>query len=630
MKDWINWQQNWPKILNIIKLIKPAKNWFFLGILAVIFFLGASSFNYFTQSDGFIKWSSPDETANYNFAKLFGQERKLSVFESYNLYADDIIHPRSIRSDHGELKPVSFLGIELIYGQIVHWTNFKVLPYLTPLFAAIGLIFYYLLVGRIFGRRNAMLSTVVLTFFPVYIYFSARSMFHNVLFVDLLIVGLYFAVMAGQTKEKNKLKILTIDPHTLDWKKFIYPALAGFFIGLAIITRTSELLWLGPMLFILWLINIRRLGIVKLMIILSFILVGILPALYWNNILYGSPTSGGYPEMNQSLFDIAQTSTSLVKTVINHDGYIVNMFNQLRDNIFHFGFQPRESMRTFVYYFVIMFYWLFWPAVLGLILFFQDWRHWKARHYAYLLSFIIFSLILVFYYGSWEFHDNPDPKSFTIGNSYTRYWLPIYLAAIPLFSLFIIRFSRAIYPFKEEIDLNNLKIATWRDKLLKHGYIGKNVFTSAVRIIIVFVIIILSLQFVAYGSEEGLLYQGYKQIESKFEFDEVMKLAEKNSTIITRYHDKLFFPERKVIVGLFDDQAMVNIYSRLVNYMPVYYYNFNLAKKDLDYLNNGKLLKSDLQIKKVHQVNQDFTLYKLYRYVPLPVLATSTPVLKLK
>ena len=137
------------------------KNWRWLAIilLAIGFFIGVSSFNYFTQIDNFIKWGSPDESANYLFAKLYGQTGRMTIFEEYNLYTGDLMQPRSFRSDSGYLKPVSFLGIILIYGKIVSLTSFKILPYLTPLLAAVGIIFYYLLIKKIFGRRNALISS---------------------------------------------------------------------------------------------------------------------------------------------------------------------------------------------------------------------------------------------------------------------------------------------------------------------------------------------------------------------------------------------------------------------------------------------------------------------------------------
>lgn len=567
----------------IKKWFKKYYHWLILGILAVCFFIGASSFNYFTQKNGYLKWVSPDETANYIFTKLYGQEEKLAIFEKYNLLAEDIMHPRSFRSDYGWLKPVSFLGIILIYGKIAGVMSYKILPFLTPFFGAAGIIYYYLLVKKLFGRRNALISAFLLASFPVYVYYSARSMFHNVLFIVLLLIGLYYAVLMIKHKKETGEPPVARGKY-LTW---LYAALAGGFIGLAVITRASELLWIIPMLIILWAFNIKKTGVTKLIIFLSFLFLSILPVLYWNQILYGSPWRGGYAEMNQSISDISQTGqnfiTSLMAGKLNH---FKELLNKISGNIFHFGFHPEQSVKMFYHYFVRMFYWIFWPALLGGILFAQKWRHWRRRHWAYLITYFIISLILLFYYGSWKFNDNPDPGQFTIGNSYTRYWLPIYLGAFPFASLFIIKLT---------------------------GLAKNKIIIFGIRSAIIILIFFVSTGFVLFGSDEGLIFTAQRQKLSQNEFNKVMSLTENGAAVITQYHDKLFFPERKVIVGLFNDANMTREYGKLANYLPLYYYNFTLPRKDFDYLNSRRLAEAGLRIEKVEQITSDFTLYKLYK-----------------
>ncbi|MBU2416083.1 hypothetical protein KKH86_02550, partial [Patescibacteria group bacterium] len=60
-----------------------------VGILAIVFFIGTAGYNYFNHQDGFIKWASPDETANYIITKLYSQTGEMTIFEKYNLYAQD-------------------------------------------------------------------------------------------------------------------------------------------------------------------------------------------------------------------------------------------------------------------------------------------------------------------------------------------------------------------------------------------------------------------------------------------------------------------------------------------------------------------------------------------------------------
>ena len=368
-----------------------------------------------------------------------------------------------------------------------------------------------------------------------------------------------------------------------------YASLAGGFLGLAIITRASEILWLLPMFLILWIFNFKKAGIIKLFLFLSFLFLAVLPIFYWNEILYGAPLAGGYPEMNSAIKDIASESAQALKDGLGRSSVnYKNYFISLRNNIFHFGFHPRQSLKMFYYYFAKMFWWLFWPAFFGFLLFLFKIKKWEKRHWTYLISYFIISLFLLFYYGSWKFHDNPDPDSFTIGNSYTRYWLPIYLGAMPFASMFIIKLT---------------------------GFFKKRFYVAASRIVLIILVFFVSIKFTLIGSEEGLIFAGLKMNESKYQYEKVLGLTENNAAIITFYHDKLLFPERKVIIGLFDDSNMLKEYAKLINYLPVYYYNFTLPLKDFNYLNDKKLGEYGLRLLKIEKITNDFTLYKLGKRV---------------
>lgn len=572
----------------IINKIKKYYHWLILAFISIAFFLGTASFCYFTQKGDFVKWISPDETANYVFSKVYAQEGKLTIFEKYNLYVDDIIHPRSMRSDAGHIKPVSFLGLILIYGNIASLTSYKILPFLTPSFGALGLLFFYLLVKKIFDKENAVISTLLLASFPVYIYYSARSMFHNVLFISLFIVGLYFLFL--MTKDKKKIKeydnlTCARDTEGREHANLIFSFLAGIFLGLAIITRTSELTWIIPMLVVLFVFNLRSVSFLKLVLVASGLFLAVLPMLNWNKILYGNFFYGGYPEMNKSMVSIAMSGIDGVGQIANGDvGRLKESFFKMKENIFFFGFHPYDSLKRLYYYFADMFPWLFWPSLVGVFLFFAKWREVKKRHLSFLFAYLAVSVILLFYYGSWKFNDNPDPASFTIGNSYTRYWLPIYIGSLPFVSFFILKIT----------------------KLLRTEYL---IFVS--RLLIIGFVFFISIRFVLLGSEESLVVIADKQSSWREELAAVNSLTENRAVIITRYHDKLFFPERKVVVGLFDDDNMVEKYSRLVDYLPVYYYNFTFPDKDIEYLNNNRLAKYNLGIVEIKEITKDFTLYKI-------------------
>lgn len=624
--------------MKILKKIKKfsAYHWqeILLSFFIVLFFIGTSSFLFLTQSyssdlskqGDFVKWGSPDETANYIFTKLYAQTGKIQLQENYNLLVDDIMHPRSLRSDYGAIKPVSFLGIILIYGKIASVFSYKIIPFLTPFFASIGIIFFYLLVRKLFGRHNAFLSAMFLVFFPPFFYYTARSMFHNVLFTVLLIIALYFSLLMGEkTRSLKKIEDLFKFKYL---KNYIFAALAGAFLGLTIITRVSELLWLLPLFVFLWLFNIKRVGISKLFIFLSFLFLALIPMFHYNQLLYGSFFSGGYPQMNQSIKTLATASTDIVGSSVSGSWtFLTDNLKTIKNTIFYFGFDGEQSKLMFHYYFVNMFAWIFWPAVAGLVLFLVGFKDRKYRQWLYFLAYFLISFILIVYYGSWVFHDNPDLGAVTIGNSYTRYWLPVYLGALPFASLFVMRITKMFCLFtrgkiKNEASDDEENIEAKQATLFELKK-EKTFCRNFLRVIIILAIVFVSVQFILYGSEEGLAYTFKKVQASRTEWEQVMELTEGNSVIITSHHDKLFFPERKVIVGLFDDNNMNDRYGRLAKELPLYYYNFSLADDAIAYLNDRKLAEAGLHIELVKKITDDFSLYKLRPVEKIIILPAS-------
>ncbi len=586
-------------------------------ILACIFFLATSSFNLFTQDYAFdnnsaidfVKWGSPDETANYIFAKLYAQEGRLSLQEKYNLSVDNIIRPRSFRSDQGIIKPVSFLGIILLYGGIANVFGYQVIPFLTPFFASLGLIFFYLLIKRIFNPANALLSTFLLSIFPPYIYYTSRSMFHNVLFTVLFIIALYWAtLMAEDTYKLKKIKYFW----QLKYSRYYYASIfSGLFFAGAIMTRTSELLWLIPTILLLYLFNWRNLGIIKPLFFVLALFIGLLPMFYYNHYLYGSYFYGGYPQMNQSISALAEASSDILTAgVVGAWNNIYDKLSVIKNIIFHFGYNPNQSWAMFQAYFVQMFAWLFWTAVLGLLVFIINFKKSRVRQWIYLSILLLLGFILTVYYGSWEFHDNPDLQAITIGNSYTRYWLPIYLGAIPLASLFFIKLSNLLCFFRQGHMAVKSEDINGQRSLFVHSGPERFCLIFFRSLIIIFLAFIFG-RFVLFGSEEGLVYTAKKYQAVRQEWVEVLALTEANSTIITRYQDKLFFPERKVIVGLFNDQNMNKRYAYLAKILPLYYYNFKLDDKAVEYLNNRRLAEVGLHIELVKDITNKFSLYRL-------------------
>lgn len=581
-------------------------------IIAITFFICVIflilNISNFDIDNNYVKWGSPDETANYIFSKLYGQEGKLTISENYNLYTDNIMHPRSFRSDNGVLKPVSFLGMPILYGSIVKLTNYKIIPFLTPLIAAVAIIFFYLFIKNIFDKQTALASAFILSVFPPFIYYSTRSMFHNILFLSLLIFSLYFLTLITkkqQTSPENLLELLHFYKLKKEKYYFAYIAtiLSGLFLGLAISIRTSELLWLLPVYLIIWLFNFKRISIFKVLIFLASAAIALLPTFYYNQILFGNFYFGGYPEMNNSIVSLGQAGVNIIDSVaVGKFTVLSEAVDKIINTVYYFGFKPMQSLKMSYIYIFRMFSALSILSILGLIVFFVQYRKIKKIHVMYLSSLLVLSFVLITYYGSWRFFDNPDKNSHTIGNSYTRYWLPIYLGLMPFASLFLIKIARLF------------SVAWEKNFKLK---IPKKIIENSLIYITLTALAFYSWQFVLCGSEEGLIFTKNKSASDKYQWETVIQHTESNSAIITQYHDKLFFPERKVIVGLFDDNNLLTAYHKLLDYLPLYYYNFTLPIEDLKYLNDRRLKEYGMQIKEVKKVTPNFSLYKLYPYISL-------------
>ncbi|MFA6513856.1 MAG: hypothetical protein WCT50_01025 [Patescibacteria group bacterium] len=586
--------------------LKPHFNLLIVVILAAVFFISTSSFNYLTQENTYIKWSSPDETANYFFAKRYSEGENIAMFDPAAIIGDNMVMPRSVRSDVGWLKPVSFLGIILMYGSIGSIFGSAVIPYLTPFFAALGIIIFYLLIKKIISSRVALISSFLLAFFPVYIYYSVRSMFHNVLFIVLAMLGVYLIVLAAgdkliKSEEAVKVavsrKFLSFRLGLAVWFKMLAAFLSGLFFGLALITRSSEIIWLAPAAFIVWVFYAKRLGIIKFILVFCGFFLSLIPNAYFNQILYSAPIYGGYNEMNRSIDDLSKTGSAIIQSVLKGGGEYSKYLETIYHNVFYFGFNPEQSITMAKHYIPEMFPILTFAFLLGfLILLVSNIRNTQKKYLAYFLAFIFLSSVLIFYYGSWKFNDNPDPSRFTIGNSYTRYWLPIYLMMMPIASLAIVRVSNALLLAGREVRQR------WR-----------RIIISGVQAVIVFGVIISSLFFVMYGSEEGVAYLYYNNLAEKENAQLVFSLTEPGAIIITKYYDKFFFPDRRIIMGTIPNEEILTAASKLVMYYPVYYYNFFLNEQDVNYLNERKLAPYKLKITLIKKINRNFGLYKLER-----------------
>ncbi len=579
MKKIIN-KQNWREIT--------------LVMLAIIFFFAHSWFPYQSSKGGEVKFPSPDAAANYFWAKKYAEGNKLTYYEPLNIIADDIVAPRSARSDKGVVKPVSFPGIILIYGWIAKAAGEWIIIYLTPLLAALGVLFFYAIIKRVFNKEAAFISALLLLPLAPYWYYASRSMFHNVLFVVLLLYGLWFLINGTRIEQTKRIGM-----------NFFFVFLAGIFIGLAIITRTSEVIWLGPAMLLIWLAYFKQVKWDKLTLFICGIILALIPMFYYNQILYGGMLQFGYvgnatpsaPPLSlneEGIGVVLNSSQPSSSSLLTQRGGIEGVKITL-DKIKKFipaDFNIRQAGKSFINYYVIMFWYLFWPAFLGGLWFLWNYKKWQKGHWLYFISFIIISVILGLYYGSWEIQDNINPKSASIGNSYVRYWLPMYIMSLPLAALFFLRLSE------------------WLEKI-----ISARAFKHALQYILIIIFFILNFQAAVLAEEEGLLAMKDNLMKDKKLAAEAIMKVESEAVIITQHFDKFFWPRRKVIFGTLVDNKINARYAELIKQnTPLYYFGFVFSDEDMDYLNNRKLAEAGLGINEIKKYRErGLAIYKIIK-----------------
>ncbi|MDX9893266.1 MAG: glycosyltransferase family 39 protein [Patescibacteria group bacterium] len=451
----------------------------------------------------------PDETANYFWSKYYAQSGELTAPEPLNFVAQNQIYPRSfnVRSD-GSLVPGSFLGLILLFGTIAKIFGSWSLIYLTPLLGVLAVFAFYIIVKEIFNPKIALIAAILMLFNPAWWYYSVTAMLPNVAFVSLLLMSIAF----------------------LFGKKFDYwqLLLSAFLLGLAVLVRPSEFIWIGFIYLVLVFYLRPKLNLVKVILYLAVVATVILPIFYQQQILYGSFLASGYSQLQD------QSSTC-------------QWCDTVKSLILPFGFHPRLLASNLWTHYFSRLWWLSLLAVLGLVAFLTQRGKPKPETFVYiLLSLVIFGWLGV-YYGSWEFADQLTVHLNTLGLSYVRYWLPLYLMALPFVAISLIFLSQFFPP-------------RWR------------------RLVIAFLLLALfyqSASLVLFKKPDSIVPVRQRIAEYKNVARQVYDLTPEDAVIVTVRKDKVFFPQRAVIhtfEALSLNPALIEILPALKTKVPLYYY----------------------------------------------------------
>ncbi len=497
-------------------------------------------------------FNSPDENANALFALQLANSNSLTIPIMYEDAWSILVHPRSTIVVKNFVVPVSFVGFSALCGLFIMIFGDWVMLLFTPALAVFCIITWRKIIFSLFNNnRLADLSAIFLIIHPAFWYYSGRVMMHNVVFISFLIFSAYFFIC----KPFNKI---------VQSREYINIILSGVFLGLALFCRASEGLWVLGIVAGLFIYYRKSISAKYIILWSASLAIALIPFFVINNSLYGSPLLTGYGAQ----YEVVSEATGV------QVGQGVNYLSVLFDFIFPFGIHEMNILRNVFRYIFLLYPWMSILAIAGLIYVFKQ-KQWRT----YIVITLIMSAWLACVYGSWNFHDNPDADALTIGNSYVRYWLPVFVMMSAFCALCIDKI---------------LSI-----KLKKSGIIIGST--------IIIVAMLLSANLVILG-EDGFV-QTAKNINS-FEHKKqiILEQTAEESIIIADMADKYLFPQRQVVVPLRNDDVYASIPSML-DATQVYYFGITIPKIDIEYLENVVFGSSNVKLREVVTI-EDETLYQ--------------------
>lgn len=531
-------------------VFKTRRSFLILATVGIFFLISTQILSFVSST-----FSSPDETANAFFAETFAIQGRIYSFETLNNVLGDFFFPRAMVAIEGRLLPIGFLGLPLLFGVLIKIFGFWSATFWTPIFALLAAFAWYAIWSKIFDRQIGLFSALLLLVTPAWWYWTSRPFMPSVLFVSFLIFTIYFLVNRPWFKKFS----------TNPWSDFL---LAGLTLGGALWIRTSEIFWLGPVLFFVWLVGRKKITWSAVISFVIGLVVIILPLFFVNKAMYGNYFVTGYTITSPNI--VTFSAPVVVDENIDQPWYMT-----ARDSIsayLPFGLHPRAVWHNVWNYGLLMFWWLIIPAIIGVIILWSR-RQLRSRHAAALLGA---TAILGIIYGSSAIHDNPDLSAITIGNSYSRYWLPLFVAITPLAALALVEFGNKTKKF--------------------------------ISVICFLIILGFSVDIVFFSTDDALWPTRVRLAEAQTIRDAVLNLTENNAVIVTERGDKLFFPGRVIRYALRDESTYA-LLPQIIEVAPLYYYGLTLPSTDLDYLNNDKLKGLGLRI----DLLQTFQAESLYR-----------------
>ena len=289
--------------------------------------------------------------------------------------------------------------------------NEGLILYLTPLIAVIGVLVFYNLVQIYFGKKKALISSLLLFAFPPYWDFASRIMFANILALVFVLAGMLYLSRGVLGSENSGSK---------SYPNFI---LAGLFLGLSLFTRLDYILVVAPFLAVILIKLLKeqqfmaRMG--HLLIFLVSMMIPLLTFFVLNKDIYG-----GY---FASLSHITFSGEAILDAA-------------------PWEFSALLMAKNFVKFLLILVAMWTVIALLGVI---HQLRISRKREQSkvnvYMMFWFLISMVTCLYYLGGDFYGAEHPFLFpSLSASYVRYLLPLYVLGVPFVAVFLSRFKRKV------------------------------------------------------------------------------------------------------------------------------------------------------------------------------------------
>lgn len=500
-------------------------------------------YSWFYISTPFI-FNSPDETANFIFGQQWAETGSFLMHMPEN--PGHLILPRSVNIRDGMYLPGGFLGLPLLIGLLSSISPYLAL-FLTPVLAVLAVYAFSGMIKRVFGKKTAFWTAILMLSMPQWFHFTAKGFLPNVSYLSLLIIAIYLIVKAHE--EEGRFA-------------FLLSSLSGLSLGLSLFIRPAEFIWVGLCILLLGLYFGRQIRWKRVFLSVFSFLIIMLLMLFFHKMTFGSVLSTGYSQYNNSVQNIEQK----------------NWYDAL-SFIFPFGVDGYGATLNLFIYWVKLFWWQFLLFLVGLVSFYKI----KSKKNVQIVYASIFGVSLIYLgllYGSWFVQDDLDSGRISVGISYVRYWLPLYLLSIPFMYKGVEAISARSKRNKKLLEFVLLIGLIWFQLLFT--FFAKDGLSEIQKTIV--------------------NYNHVQQI--------LLEQTEENAVIITERNDKLIWPQRGVINYSGQSFDFLSRLSDVIDLYPVYWLTI-LPADHVDVWEETAFFDAGFVLNEGVHIEPNFTLYQV-------------------